>query len=60
MAGILASKTNPKKIQSQNAANSNEILKDSQSAPKTPQKLTLRGILGLNQRWKSTRRGGVD
>ena len=37
MAGILASKTNPKKIQSQNAANSNEILKDSQSAPKTPQ-----------------------
>jgi len=49
MAGVLTSKTNPKKIQSQAAANSNEILKDSQFVPKTPQKLTLRGILGLNQ-----------
>lgn len=48
MAGILASKNDPKKISAKTGVLSNEILSDSQPGLK-PQKLTLRGILGLNQ-----------
>lgn len=49
MAGGLVSKNDFKKNKLKTGVLSNEILSDSQPAPKSPQKLTLRGILGLNQ-----------
>src|SRR3989339_1485720 len=49
MAGGFISKYGSKNNKSKTGVLSNEILSDSQSVPKTPQKLTLRGILGLNQ-----------
>jgi hypothetical protein len=49
MAGILVPKNDPGKVSVKTGVLSNEILSDSQSSPKTPQKLTLRGILGLNR-----------
>jgi len=49
MASGYISKNDSKNNKSKIGVLSNEILSDSRSVPKTPQKLTLRGILGLNQ-----------